>query len=130
MRWPNVARVGVAYLRAETGMRTVTKLPAELEANLPLYRVTRGPGSDNKITESVLLDVETFVRNDNTAAAEDALWSAAEDARQAIHALGGQVVDGSLVDTANTATAPTIVDYGNDKVLRAVASYRLEFRKR
>lgn len=131
MRWPNVTKLSVTYLKAATGIRAVTRLPANLESHLPVYRVTRGPGSDDKITDSPLVDVETF------AASEDAMWDAAEDARQAMHALAGTVVDGALVDTVSTATAPTYVDFGNTStsdgnpaIFRAVASYRLALRKR
>lgn len=129
MRWPNVVKASVIYLKAATGVRTVTTLPENLTGNLPLYRVTRGPGSDDGITDSPLIDVETF-----TAAGEanddDAMWDAAEDARQAMHALAGTVVNGALVDTVSTATSPTYVDYGNPAINRTVASYRLALRKR
>lgn len=124
MRWPNVTKLAVRYLYAATGVRTVTTLPSNLVDILPVHRITRGPGGDDKITDSPLVDVETF------AASEDQMWEAAEDARQAMHALAGLVVDGALVDTVTTATSATYVDYGNPKVYRAVASYRLALRKR
>lgn len=124
MRWPNVTKLSVFYLKAATGVRTVTVLPTDLADQLPIYRVKRGPGSDDGITDSPLVDLESF------AATEDAMWELAEDARQAMHALRGQVVNGALVDSVTTATAPTDVDYGNPAVHRAVASYRLNLRKK
>lgn len=123
MRWPNVTKLSVFYLKAATGVRTVTVLPSSLESNLPIIRAQRGPGSDDKITDSPLVDVEVF------AATEDAMWNLAEDAREAMHALAGKSVNGALVDSVTTATAPTDVDYGNPAVHRAVASYRLNLRK-
>lgn len=124
MRWPNVTKVTRTYLAAATGTRTVTKLPSNLEAALPVIRVSRGPGSDDKITDSPLLDVEVF------AADDDAMWTLAEDAREAMHALAGKSVSGALVDSVTTATAPVYVDYGNSAIQRAVASYRLALRKK
>lgn len=125
MRWPNAAKVTGAYLRAATDRRAVTVLPSDdLITQLPMYRVSRGPGSDDKITDSPLIDVETF------AADEDQMWECAEDAREAMHALAGSLFNGALVDTVSTVTSPTYVDYGNPKIWRAVASYRLALRKR
>lgn len=129
MRWPNVVKVAAIYLKAATGTRTVTHLPDNLTGNLPLYRVTRGPGSDDGITDSPLIDVESFTASEGPDAI-DAMWDAAEDARQAMHALAGTVVDGALVDTVTTSTSATYVDYGNPAVNRTVASYRLALRKR
>lgn len=120
--WPDVEALAVAYLRTALGVRVSTKLPGNLEAAMPMVRVTRGPGSDDGLTDSPLLDVEVFASNPGQ------MWQYAEQARQAMHALAGQAVDGVLVDTVDTAAAPTRVDYENPAVERAVASYRMGLR--
>jgi hypothetical protein len=123
-RWPDVEFIVGAYLRASlTGTRVVTKLPANLEASLPLVWVARGPGSDDGFTDSPLMDVAAF------AASRAEMWSLAEDAREAMHALAGRAVNGALVDTVDTAVGPVWLDYENDAVNRAVASYRLALRR-
>ena len=124
MRWPDLHRLAVAYLRPALGdVRVVTRVPGNLADVLPVVRVTRGPGSDDGITDAPLLDVEVF------AADEGAMWTLAEDARQAMHALAGQSVDGALVDSVTTSVGPVAVDYGNPAAHRAVASYRVEMRQ-
>jgi hypothetical protein len=122
--WPDVEATVRGYLATTIDGRTVTILPARLEDNLPVTRILRGPGSDDGITDGPLLDVETF------AASRGDMWRLAEETRQALHALAGKAYDGVLVDTVDTATGPTYVDYGNPKVHRAVASYRLALRQK
>jgi hypothetical protein len=121
-RWPNLHKLAVTYLEAQTGKRIVTRIPATLPTET-FYRVTRGPGTDDGVTDQPLLDVETFAAN------ESAAWAAAEDAREAIHDLAGRAVNGALVDSVTTSVAPNAVDYGNPAIFRVVSSYRLHLRK-
>lgn len=126
-RWPDVQKLAVAYLRPALDLApglVATKVRADVDTLAKFVRVARGPGSDDSVTDSPLLDVETFTLNSADA------WNLAEDARLAMHALAGKAVNGALVDSVTTATAPTEVDYGNPKVTRYVASYRLHLRKR
>ena len=123
-RWPDIELVVGTWLRASLPTaRVVTKLPATLETAMPLVWVARGPGSDDGITDSPLVDVAAF------AATRAGMWQLAEDARQAMHELAGKVVAGDLVDTVDTAVGPVWLDYENDAVNRAVASYRLALRR-
>jgi hypothetical protein len=122
-RWPDVEKLAVAYLNAALSARVATNVPADVD-NLPGFvRVTRGPGSDDGITDSPLVDVETFAPKQGDAA------DLAEDAREAMHALSAVAVNGSLVDYVSTASGPTRVFY-SPNVERYVASYRLHLRKR
>lgn len=123
--WPNAEKMVVAYLRQATGRDVSTRLPGDLEARAPLARVTRGPGSDDKVTDSFLIDCETFTLRAGTVDR----WDFAEEFRQHMHALSGHAVLGALVDRVSTSSAPTFVDYGNDALDRLIASYRLELRK-
>jgi len=123
MRWADVEVVVTTHLREATGARAGSKLPGDLTGSLPVLRVTRGPGTDDGVTDSPLVDVEAF------GADLDAAWALAEDAREAMHALRGRAIDGHLIDTVTTAVTPVRVDYGNPAVERVVASYRLAQRK-
>jgi hypothetical protein len=103
--------------------RVVTRLPSRFEENLPVTRLARGPGSDDGVTDTPLLDVETFGAN------ELEMWELAEATRQRLHQLAGTTIGGVLIDSVETATGPVEVDYGNPAVFRAVASYRVALRR-
>lgn len=122
-RWPDVEALSVAYLNAALAVRVATNVPADVDDLPGFVRVTRGPGSDDGITDAPLLDVEAF------APTQGAASDLAEDAREAMHNLAGAAVNGSLVDVVSTATAPVRVEY-SPNVVRYVASYRLNLRKR
>ncbi len=121
--WPDLQLIAVAYLTDVLGLRVATTTPANLEDQMPMVRVRRGPGSDDGVTDAPLLDVETFAGTDRGA------WDLAEQARQAIHGLGGKAVNGALVDSVTTAQSPVNVDWENPAVERYVASYRVTFRQ-
>lgn len=124
-RFADVEALAYNYLTAALdGVRVSTDVPGNLEQVMPLVRVVRGPGGDDRITDSPLLDVECF------AATRGALWLLTEQVRDAMHALAGVAVNGRLVDSVATTAAPTRVDYGNPAVHRTVATYRLALRAR
>lgn len=125
MSWPHLEKLAVAHLKSETGKRTATKTPSNLEelAVEGFYRVARGPGTDDGVTDSPLLDVESFSTTETSA------WELAESARQALRKLRGRAVNGVLVDTVSTAVGPVLVDWGNPGIHRYVASYRFAFRQ-
>lgn len=122
-RWPDLIRAVRPTLVSELGHKVATKVPPQVEQELPFTRLSRGPGSDDGITDRPLLDVETFHSNENDA------FDLAETTRQAILAMSGRAVDGALVDTVSTVVGPVEVDYGNPAVVRIVASYRFAFRR-
>lgn len=122
-RWPDVEALAVAHLKAALSVRVATDVPTNVDSLPRFVRVTRGPGSDDGITDAPLLDVEAFAPNQGDASL------LAEDAREAMHALAGSAVNGDLVDSVTTATGPTRVTY-SPNVERYVASYRLALRKR
>lgn len=123
-RFPNVEKAMVAYLTAETGRRVVTEIPSsKLPANLPLLRITRGPGSDDTITDSFLIDVEAL------GSTKDSAFDTSEDAREAILALSGRHAGDVLIDYTRTASSPTSLPY-SPAVHRYVASYRVHVRGR
>lgn len=121
--WPMLERIAVRALNDNLARgRAATNLPAKVENLDGFVRVTRGPGSDDGITDSPLLDVEAF-HADRVAA-----WEIAEDSRQIILALAASSAAGHLIDGVSTATSPNYVFYG-PHVERYVASYRVSYRR-
>lgn len=123
--WPHLEKLATSHLGHETQKRTLTHAPENLQelAEEGVYRVSRGPGSDDGVTDSPLLDVESFATTESRA------WELAEDARQAVLGLRGRSVNGVLVDTVSTAAGPVLVGWNNPAIFRYVASYRISFRK-
>lgn len=123
--WPNLELAVIRHLSSVLPGRVVTRLPSDLVGALPVTRVRRGPGGDDKVTDRPTLDVETFApRNDLNQ-----LWEVAEQTRQVLHAMAGSNVDGHLVDVVSTASGPTQVNYQNPDVERLVATYRIALRR-
>lgn len=123
MTWPSAEVALVAYLRSETGAQVATKIPGNLETLPRFIRVARGPGSDDLVTDSTLIDVEVFAPGHADAE------RLAEDVRQAMHRLSGRKAGAVLVDRVRTSTSPLWVDYKNPATNRFVASYRFEYRQ-
>ena len=121
-RWPDVEALAVRYLNTALVVRVATNVPADVDSLPGFVRVSRGPGSDDGVTDAPLVDVETFAPTQGVAA------TLAEDAREAMHDLAGTVVNGALVDAVTTATAPVRVAY-SPNLTRYVASYRVTLRR-
>lgn len=122
MRWPILEKVAVAALNDALDVQAGTIVPGDVETLPGFVRVSRGPGSDDDVTDSPGLDVEAFAPT-QIAAAE-----LAEDCRQILHALRGKVAAGALVDTVRTSVGPVRVDY-SPNVERYVATYTFAFRR-
>lgn len=122
----DVEELVIAGLSAAAGTDAVsTSTPDQLEDHLPFRRVTAGPGSDDGITDRVLVDVETFAADRGSAR------DLAEADRVAVLALAGTAPlgDGRLIDDATTAARPQVVSFGNPAVVRVVASYWITQRR-
>lgn len=127
-RFPDIIPPVINHLSSALSLplgRVATKVGADVDTLAAFVRVKRGPGSDDEVTDSFLVDVETFTLSTTPQTA----WPLAEDVRQAMHAMAGTSFSGALVDSVSTATSPTEIDYGNPKLIRYVASYRLRLRK-
>jgi hypothetical protein len=123
MSWPNVEKALTSTHRTETGVQTGTKIPDGVELLEKFVRMARGPGSDDMVTDSPIIDAECFSTSYDTAAV------LSEDVRQWFHALRGRKIAGVLVDKVHTVSSPAWIDYRNPKTNRFVASYRLEYRQ-
>lgn len=123
MSWPSIEKALVVYLAAETGAPTATKTPENLETLPKFIRVTRGPGTDDLITDAPLIDIEAF------ATKYGAAGDLAEQIREAMHRLSGGKAGTVLIDRVRTASSPMWLDYRNSATNRFVASYRIEYRQ-
>ena len=121
--WPDVEVALVKYLAAALGVRVAVSTPADLDRLPGFIRVTRGPGSDDGVTDAPAVDVEAF------APTRGAARDLAERARAAMHELTGHCAGGLLFDSVRTATAPSWVDWGNPAIHRYVAVYAVRFRR-
>lgn len=122
-RWPMAEKLFIRALndRLEVG-RAGARLPGGAEQLDGFVRVSRGPGGDDGITDNPLIDLEAFHRDQATA------WEIAEDARQIMLSLAGTGDTGHLIDSIETASSPSRVEYGSN-LERYVASYRVEYRR-
>lgn len=120
----DVEQLVVLLLADALDCRVSTELPAHIETVLPVVRVSRTGGPDDKITDSARIDVETFHSDRGRS------WDLAQQAREAMHAAAHTVVGGRLIDTVDTETAPMWIDYANDSVRRYTATYRVTSRIR
>ena len=123
MSWPSAEIALVAYLRAETGAQTGTKVPGNVETIPRFIRVARGPGSDDLVTDSTLIDIESFTPEYGPSV------NLAEEVRQAMHRLSGRKAGAVLIDRVRTSASPMWLDYKNPGTNRFVASYRIEYRQ-
>lgn len=120
--WPNLEVVFVAYLNANLGVRASTDIPGDV-GDLPGFvQVSRGPGGDDGITDSPLLDLNIFAP-DRLAAG-----NLAEQVRQLVLAAAGMNAGDHLIDSVETASGPAWVYYGPN-VDRFISSYRVGLRR-
>lgn len=128
MSWPSAEASLVTYLAAETGATVATRIPGNVETIPRFIRVVRGPGSDDLITDSTLIDIESFTPEVTAADYANGV-SLAEEVRQAMHRLTGSKAGEVLIDRVRTSSSPMWLDYKNPATNRFVASYRIEYRQ-
>lgn len=118
--WPDVEETFIGVLAAALGVRVADTVPDNVEQLPGFIRVTRGPGGDDFVTDSPLVDIEAF----HPIRGEASLL--AERARQAM--INASSRPGVLVDSVATTSGPTWVFYA-PSVHRYVASYRVALRR-
>lgn len=127
LTWGDIEYAAMLIIRAALppAARVVNELPADLEKKLPLVQVQILPGGgDDRVTDTALVDVDTF------AATRTAMWDLAREVRAALLAASGQHVPGArvVIDTVDTSSRPAPVPYGTPAIHRAVATYALTSR--
>lgn len=123
--FPDIEILIVAYLKAKTGKRVVTDLPAgdDLMSKLPLYRVTRVSGEDQDYKlDRPIIDLDVFAANRETAS----LMS-----RQALDLLRNHlpyedaVQPTGVVTSVGTVVGPRWLPDANTNLRRFQASYEI-----
>lgn len=123
--FPDVEILIVAYLKAKTGKRVVTDLPAgdDLMSKLPLYRVTRVSGEDQDYKlDRPIIDLDVFAADRATAS----LMS-----RQALDLLRNHlpredsVQPTGVVTSVDTVVGPRWLPDANTNLRRFQASYEI-----
>lgn len=128
MTWISAEAALIAYLKAETGAKAATRVPADVETIPRFIRVARGPGADDLVTDSALIDIESFTPEATEADYANGV-NFAEEIRQAMLRLSGRKAGTVLVDRVRTSSSPMWLDYRNPATNRFVASYRIEYRQ-
>ncbi|EYT84020.1 hypothetical protein CF54_03995 [Streptomyces sp. Tu 6176] len=123
--WPDAELAVMKALRPLLpGVRVTDEVPAGVEKLLPVVVVQVAAGADDRITDTVILDLAAF------AADRAAMWQLAEQVRAAMLSLSATYSGGLPIDTVDTEQRPVEIPYGNPGVRRAVATYRLTTRGR
>lgn len=125
LRFADLESLLITALSAVAGIsRVVTRLPAGdlLTAALPVIRVHRYGGADDRVTDTGHIDLDTF------AATYDDASTLARRAHTAMLGFAHTAISGIGVDTVETISAPTWVDYQNPNLSRFVATYEVTTR--
>ncbi|MER7967785.1 hypothetical protein ABTX35_02010 [Streptomyces sp. NPDC096080] len=121
--WPDMELAVIKGVRQQlAGPRVTDEVPAAVEGLVPVVVVRIAGGADDRISDTVTVDAESF------AADRSSMWQLAERTRAAVHALAATVAGGVVIDSVDTVQRPVEVPYGNPGVRRAVATYSLTTR--
>lgn len=112
-----------SWLRTQTGKRVGNEVPSDLHTDF--IQVARMGGSDRYwgYVDDAMIEVNYFGQDRGSAIA------GAEEVRELIlHSLPGSLLDGHVVWTTDTATAPMWVPWDNTNVRRIYATYVVTLR--
>jgi hypothetical protein len=100
-----------------------TAVPAGFTGNPPMYRIRGLGGSDDFITDSPTIDIDTLSNDEATAN----LWAGL--ARQLL-LRGPHTTSVGVIDRVTTITRPHQVPYGaNSGIFNATSTYRFALRR-
>ncbi|MBL3670809.1 hypothetical protein JL475_33600 [Streptomyces sp. M2CJ-2] len=123
--WPDMELAVMKGVRPHlAGVRVTDEVPVKVETLLPVVVVRIAGGADDRISDTVTVDTESF------GADRASMWQLAERVRSAVHALAATMAGGVVIDTVDTESRPVEVPYGNPALRRAIATYRLTTRAR
>jgi hypothetical protein len=113
---PDVEAVLAPWAETTFGVFSAAETPADLETRLPVIRVERIGGSDERFTEHPRVAVDVF------AATADEARTLASRVRDALLFLRGPV-GGAVVRDVRCDSGPTRQPWANEAVHRRGASY-------
>lgn len=120
--WPDVFDILAELLGGLTPREVVSATPDDLEEQLPLCRVNRIGGVDDRITDMARVDVELYAGTWTSAR------DLAESARQII-LVRRQRTSAGLLDRAETEVGPRRLRHENPRVRLVGAVYRVYTRR-
>lgn len=127
MRFPDLESLVIGRLPQHLATSLdwcATDVP-EILADKTGVQILSGPGSDDGLTDSTLVDVSCF------APTRGGAYDLAEEVRAGMAALAAtdtSTTGDKLIDRVETATRPQWSDYQNSAIHRVVASYRVHTR--
>lgn len=118
--FPNIEVLLVAYLADRTGARALTDLPPDLDALLPVIRITCGDGDDDGFRlDASLVDIDVF------AATRTGASALAEQVREDLIEMRGEPQPTGVVTGVRTLVKPRWLADPNPNLRRFNASYQV-----
>lgn len=118
--FPNIEILLVAYLADRTGERALTDLPPDLDALLPVIRITCSDGDDDGFRlDASLVDIDVFAGTRTGAAA------LAEQVREDLIEMRGEPQPTGVVTGVRTLIKPRWLADPNPNLARFNASYQV-----
>jgi hypothetical protein len=118
---PDIELLLVAYLTEQTGLRTVTELPANLEAQLPVIQVARVPSPAGYRLDRPLVDISTWYPQGQRAECSQMARTIAD---LVVNDLPGPRRTHGVVTAATVQSAPYWLSDPNPKLCRYLATYQ------
>lgn len=116
--FPDIEVLLVAYLEAQTGRRTLTDLPANLDEILPVDRVAASSGDDDGFRlDRSIVDIDSYAADRAAASAN------AGEVRGLLLNVRGERQPTGVVTGVRTVTKPRWVPDPNPNLRRYTASY-------
>jgi hypothetical protein len=120
--YPDIEALLVAYLKAETGRRASTDLPADVEQQAPLIQVVRVPSPAGYRLDRPVVDVSVWALKSQRAACS---LLARQIAALVVEDLPGARRPQGVVTSASVDVAPFYQSDPNPNLCRYLATYRL-----
>lgn len=118
---PDVEAVLAPWAEATFGVFSAAETPADLETRLPVIRVERGGGGDERFTDHPRVFVDVF------AATADEARTLANRVRDALLFLRGPV-NGAVIRDVRCDSGPARQPWANEAVHRRGATYSVSLR--
>jgi hypothetical protein len=118
---PDIESVLNPWAEEATGAFAGAETPDDLESRLPVIRIERGGGVDERFSEHPRVFVDVF------AATADEARTLANDLRDALLALRGPV-HGAVIRDVRCDSGPSRLPWANPAVYRRGATYTVSYR--
>lgn len=122
-RWPNIEVAVIQWLLTHLSGSVEVRPEADSELAPPYVLVQRVPGGTNDgLNDHATVDVDVFGHD------RSEMWGLAEQVHAAMLKLAAEAPRGEFIDHVSTDMNFGLIGYGNPKLRRAVATYRITSR--